>query len=64
MKFSAMATKPLQIEWLPQPSNFPEDKQSLVIQDPLLVIATLLNLTPTSEEDKAEWLGPKSLEEF
>ena len=59
-----MATEPLQIEWLPQPSNFPEDKQSLVIKDPLPVIATLRNFTPPSEEDKAEWPGPKSLEEF
>ena len=59
-----MATELLQIEWLPQPSNFPEDKQSLVIKDPLPVIATLLNFTPPSEEDKAEWPGPKSLEEF
>ena len=59
-----MATEPLQIEWLPQPSNFPEDKQSLVRKDPPPVIATLLNFTSPSEEDKAEWPGPKSLEEF
>ena len=59
-----MATAPLQIEWLPQPIQIPDNKKTMVIKDPLPVIATLLDFIPPSAEDKAEHAGPKILEEF
>ena len=59
-----MATAPLQIKWLPQPIQIPDDKKTMIIKDPLPVISTLLDFIPLSAEDKAEHAGPKTLEEF
>ena len=59
-----MATVPLQIKWLHQPIQIPDDKKAIIIKDPLLVIATLLDFIPPSKEDKVEHASPKTLEEF
>ena len=59
-----MATKPLQIEWLPQPLEVTDEQNALIIIDPLPVIATLLNFTPPSEAEKVKHVVPKTLEEF
>ena len=60
-----MASEPLQIEWLPLPIDIPEEKKKLVIRDPILVIATILDFVPPSDEGKEQWgTGPKTLEQF
>ena len=59
-----MATEPLKIKWLPQPLEVTDEQKALTIKDPLPVIATLLDLTPPSEAEKAKHGGLKILEEF